>query len=1379
MSTAPGSREPNECRLNRMSRIGFHRPARIIAPVMPKQKMTLAAPPQKPANSGAASWLYILMPLLSSISMAAYMVTYGKPWLMVLGIVFVVVSVGVTFAVRWQTRSTNRRTRDRQRERYEDYLAGIRKQIRTAAAQQRFADAFSQPSLERLWAIADGRRRVWERRSTDEDFLKLRIGVGEGPPALHVSRNSRTDPMADYDPLAERLADDLVKMHAKTGRQPAWLDLANSGVASILGPRERTRAVARALLIQLAVLHAPDDVTVAVCANGAPGWEWAKWLPHSHDQDAPRTGAGVVPLVAEQLDGLGDYLEEYLTTAQSQRAERAGRLGVHRDTGPERRLVVILDGYRPSADWARNPLIARLLAEAGPHSGICVVCLVERENEEPERVDVRARVNDRDELVLTSRTPALHSAVENAVADRADTILCEQIARSLAPLRLSGEREQVLSRTVSLPDMLGFSDIATFDPRTRWKAPDHDALLRVPIGITGDGEELTLDLKESAQGGIGPHGLVVGATGSGKSEFLRTLVTGLTMQHSPEVLSFVLVDFKGGATFAGVTELPHVAGLITNLADDLALVDRMRAALHGEQQRRQNLLRDAGNVDSLRDYQLRQAAGGTDIHGRPLEPLPYLLIVVDEFGELLSQRLDFIELFVQIGRVGRSLGMHLLLATQRLEEGRLRGLESHLSYRICLRTFSAAESHAVLGTPDAYRLPSIPGSAYLKVDESVYERFRVAHVSRPYHAPVEGADPQVERLDPVEFALRTPQDALAKAAGDVQEPTVSARPALGERTEMQVAVEQLRMYGSPVHQVWLPVLPEHITLDAVLGPLSAEDLARGLQAMMWPQGQLTFPIGVVDVPTEQAQRPLMLDLSGAHGHLALVGAPQSGKSTTLRAALVSAMLTHTPRELQFYCIDHGGGSLQALQGAPHIAGVAGRHDEERTRRALAEVHQIIGTRERLFEQLGISTMAEFRRLRAEDRLPPNTEVADVVLVIDNWGAVRAADEAADAFVLDISSRGLGVGIHLMLTANRWAEIRTNLRDNIRGRVELRLNEPAESEVSRLASRLLHTVTPGRGVTSPGLVFHAALPRADGAQTTDNLTKAQEAVVADIASSWHAETARPLRVLPKTVSAPELEAAVRAAATGAGAPVREARPSEVPIGLRELDLAPVGLDLGADDPHFMVFGDSGSGKTAFLRAWMRGLAQRQSAVDARFVVLDYRRSLLGVVPDPYIGAQAGDAELASAYVAQLVDKLKERLPPPDISPQDLRLRNWWTGPELYLVVDDYDLVTGAGARGPLAPLADYLTQSRDLGFHLVLARRVGGISRALVSDPIITRLRELGSPGLVLSGDHREGVLIGEQRAAQRPPGRGVLVRRGRPAEVVQTVLDADATADAW
>ncbi|MEK8142999.1 FtsK/SpoIIIE domain-containing protein [Streptomyces sp. M10(2022)] len=314
----------------------------------------------------------------------------------------------------------------------------------------------------------------------------------------------------------------------------------------------------------------------------------------------------------------------------------------------------------------------------------------------------------------------------------------------------------------------------------------------------------------------------------------------------------MLVDFKGGATFAGVTELPHVAGLITNLVDDLALVDRVRDALVGEQQRRQRILRDAGNIDTVREYQLRRAAGATGPDGRPLEPLPYLLIIVDEFGELLSTRPDFIDLFVQIGRVGRSLGMHLLLASQRLEEGRLRGLESNLSYRICLRTFSAAESRAVIGTPDAYQLPPIPGSAYLKVADSVLERFRVAHVSGTYESAAERAlvaGPPPTR--PVAFGLRV---APGPEAEPVETPEPRARPQLTGPTEMQVIVDRLGSSGQAAHQVWLPPLPAGLPLDDLTGPVAIEP-GRGLTAQWWPhKGELRFPIAVMDVPSSSSRR---------------------------------------------------------------------------------------------------------------------------------------------------------------------------------------------------------------------------------------------------------------------------------------------------------------------------------------------------------------------------------------------------------------------------------------------------------------------------------------------------------------------------------------------
>jgi S-DNA-T family DNA segregation ATPase FtsK/SpoIIIE len=252
-----------------------------------------------------------------------------------------------------------------------------------------------------------------------------------------------------------------------------------------------------------------------------------------------------------------------------------------------------------------------------------------------------------------------------------------------------------------LLELLGMDGVDGLDTVTdTWHTIDVDAFLRVPIGVDPEMRPVLLDLKESALNGMGPHGLLVGATGAGKSELLRTLVCGLALTHSPEALSFVLVDFKGGASFASLGKLPHVAGVVTNLADDLALVDRILAALGGEQRRRQELLAAAGNLGNVREYRAARRAGKLPAHLADV-PLPELLVVVDEFAELLDQEPAFIDFFLTIGRVGRSLGIHLLLASQRLEEGKLRGLDTYLSYRLGLRTFSAAESRMVLGVPDA------------------------------------------------------------------------------------------------------------------------------------------------------------------------------------------------------------------------------------------------------------------------------------------------------------------------------------------------------------------------------------------------------------------------------------------------------------------------------------------------------------------------------------------------------------------------------------------------------------------------------------------------------------------------------------------------------
>jgi S-DNA-T family DNA segregation ATPase FtsK/SpoIIIE len=1334
-----------------VSRLAFHRPARLLPPRLPDEKIVLPAPPEAQRGTGA-SFISTVLPLLSSVAMAGYMVTYGKPLLIIVGILFVGVSIGTAVMMRVQMRNASQRAGRKQRTRYRAHLHSARDQARGVSVMQRLRSALVFPEPQRLWGIATSYERVWERRPADPDFLQIRVGAGRADLATPLQIGGRLDPMAEYDWEALSTAQRMVDRMGHVDDQPAVIDLGKCGVVSVLGPPQQAAAVARAMLCQVAVLHAPDDVGIVVEASGGD-WAWAKWLPHTIEPQAA-SEAGVVPLVAAGPDDLADFLERELLQRQELAAARRGQISVDRNSPlPVQRLVVVFTGFEPVSEWGRSALLRALVEAAGPRSGITLMFLAEREADEPSRVDLRIRLRESGGMDLEGQAALVAATIEDGVPDEVSVKLSELIARRLAPLRLSDEREQVLARTISLTHLLLGGNPTTDDIVRRWADVTEERLLRVPIGNDGDGEPVVLDIKESAQGGSGPHGLIVGATGSGKSELLRTLLTGLSITHSPELISFVLVDFKGGAAFAPFLDLPHVAGLITNLADDAAMIDRVQAALGGEQQRRQRLLRDAGNVDSIREYQRRQRAGKTGPDGKPLEPLPYLLIVVDEFGELLTGRPEFTELFVQIGRVGRSLGMHLLLATQRLEEGKLRGLDSHLSYRICLRTFSAAESRIVIGTPDAYRLPSIPGSAYLKVDESIYQRFRAAHVSAPYRSPEEVEQAGETPVSIVPFDLRHRDDA---SADEVVRP---AQDGAGP-TELAVVVDQLKVVGRPVHQVWLPPLPAVISMDSLLGAANVRP-GRGFAARAWPDlGQLKIPIGVTDLPHQQVQEPLLMDFGGPHGHLALVGAPQTGRSTALRSVMAAGMLTHTPEEVQFYCIDFGGGTLHQFAAAPHVGTVAGRRDHQLVRRMLAEIQLLIEEREVLFRELGVDSIGEFRARRLAGRLPDGMRAADVFLMVDNWGAIRTELEDADPRVADIAARGLGVGVHLVLTASRWMEIRPALRDSIGTRVELRLNDPLESEVNRRMAGQMGKAVPGRGLVSPGVYFQLLLPRMDGQETAEGIGEAQDDLVAKIAAGWTAAPAPPVRVLPTKLAVSQLRELSGQAVAG------------VPVGIAEADLRPVGIDLTKDESHLLVFGDTGAGKTQFLRRWLTGLTEKYSAWDARVVLFDYRRTLLGVVPDDHLGAYAGDSGAATVYVEQVCAKLRERLPPSTITPQELRARNWWQGPEIYVVIDDYELV-GGGMQSPLAPLVEFVPHARDVGLHLVVARRVTGSSRMSIADQLLSRMKELGCAGLVLSGDRREGPVIGEERAEVRPPGRGVLVRRGHPSALIQIALDEE------
>ncbi len=901
-----------------------------------------------------------------------------------------------------------------------------------------------------------------------------------------------------------------------------------------------------------------------------------------------------------------------------------------------------------------------------------------------------------------------------------------------------------LSRSTELVDLLGIGDAATIDPRITWRPRPVRDQLRIPLGPAPEGGAIELDVKEAALEGMGPHGLMIGATGSGKSELLRTIVAALAITHSSEELNFVLVDFKGGATFASLDALPHTSAVITNLAEELPLVDRMEDAIAGELVRRQELLRAAGNFVNRQEYEKARKAGAN------LQPLPSLLVICDEFSELLTAKPDFIDLFIQIGRIGRSIGVHLMLASQRLEEGRLRGLDTYLSYRIGLRTFSPVESRIVLGVPDAYELPQAPGHGYLKADTSTMLRFRGAYVSGSYRPPGVSTRPQaVVQHQVVPYGIGfVPLPALPAQPSTPEQPTAPGK----QLTMLDVIVDRLRGQGPPAHQVWLPPLADPPSLDELLPPLGVDE-RYGLCPVGWPgRGRRVAPVGVVDRPFEQRRDPMVVDLDGAAGNVVIVGGPQSGKSTLLRSMLCALALTHSPREAQLLCLDFGGGALRGLDGLPHLSGVAGRRDIEAVRRTVAEATALLDEREARFARLGIDSIATYRRRQATGEIADDP-FGDVFLVVDGWGTFRQEYEELEQAVANLAARGLGFGIHVVLTAARWAEIRINMRDLFGTRLELRLGDPGESEIDRRTAANVPEGSPGRGLTKDRLHFLAAVSRVDGQHRVDDLAEATADLVARVRAAWPHPPAPKVRLLPRKLTIAELAKLVDPSARG------------IPIGINETHLAPVYLDL-ATEPHLTVFGDAECGKTNLLRLIARSIVERYTPEQARIVIADYRRGLLGAVGEQHLLGFAPGGQAFTQMLASIRDALNNRLPGSDVTPQQLRDRSWWQGPDLYLLVDDYDLVATAG-NNPLTALLDLLAQARDIGLHLIVTRRVGGAARALY-EPVMQRLRELDSPGLLMSGNREEGPLFGNLRPSQQPPGRGTLVRRQDGMQLVQT-----------
>ncbi|AIJ14124.1 FtsK/SpoIIIE domain-containing protein [Streptomyces lividans] len=1164
--------------------LDYNRPPRL-RPAERQTNFRLPSPPRD-YEARPLPWLMALTPLVGAV--VAVMVFGRWYYLIMAGL-----SPILLFANYFNDKKHGRKSHAKQVKEYEEQKARIEKDAQAALVAERDDRRQAIPDPAVVLSVATGpRTRLWERRRTDRDHLLLRVGTGQLPSEVVLD-----DPEQD---------DHRRQVTWKIEDAPVALSLRTLGVVGIAGPGDSARSLGRWAVAQTAALHSPMDVQFYVLSeNSAQSeWDWVRWLPHSR----PSGGQDVNVLIGTDAETVGARIGELtqILDARKKAAEQKGG-GAQGSSFTDPDIVVVWDGSRRLRSL---PGVVRLLRE-GPAVSMFAVCIDAEERFLPGEcqafvvAEPRAEESGRQQRDAEARpaqqvaggfpsfqawhsnTPAepeqraraekLRLRVEEAGVERITGVRpdfvtpawCLRLARSLSALRdISGETEDS-----ALPGSSRLLDVLQLEPPTadaigaRWRMGGQSTM--AVIGESYDGP-FGIDMRKD-----GPHGLIAGTTGSGKSELLQTIVAALAVANTPENMTFVLVDYKGGSAFKDCVKLPHTVGMVTDL--DAHLVERALESLGAELKRREHILAaaDAKDIEDYQDLVRRDPSHA---------PVPRLLIVIDEFASMVRDLPDFVTGLVNIAQRGRSLGIHLLLATQRPSGVVSPEIRANTNLRIALRVTDGGESSDVIDSPEAGHISkNTPGRAYVRLGHSSLVPFQSGRVGgrRPGAADPAALAPWVGPLGWEELG----RVALTKPKTESREDD--------EITDLKVLVDAVRdanrSMGIPAqHSPWLPALDEKLLLDEIEVPA----LAGAAPGKLPPA-----PYGIEDLPSDQARRPVVVDFA-SFGHLMIGGAPRSGRSQVLRTIAGSLARTHSTADVHLYGIDCGNGALNALTRLPHCGAVVGRNQTERVVRLVNRLKGELSRRQDLLADSGFADIGEQRAsVEESERLP------HIVVLLDRWeGWVPTLGEVDHGSLTDelqtMMREGASVGIHLILTGDRTllvGRIATLTED----KYGLRLADRSDFASLGIPSRKVpEEIPPGRAFRNEaGTETQFALLSEDttGQGQAAAITAIGEAAAARDAGVPRAR--RPFRVdsLPSRISFPE---------------AWEMRDPEASrsrlwalIGIGGDEIVGFGPDLADGVPSFVIAGPAKSGRSTVLM----NVAQSLLAQGTRLVVAAPRQS----------------------------------------------------------------------------------------------------------------------------------------------------------------------------
>uniref|UniRef100_UPI0010306857 FtsK/SpoIIIE domain-containing protein n=1 Tax=Streptomyces otsuchiensis TaxID=2681388 RepID=UPI0010306857 len=1278
-------------------------------------------------------WVMALMPLVGAFAMAMLL---GR-W------VFLILAFLSPIMVFLNYRVQRKRSLEKHAVKiaeYEATKARVEQDAQNALVAERFTRRHAGPDPGVLLNAATGpRTRLWERRRTDDDYLLLRVGTSELDSAVVL-----TDPDEDEHKR---------EVTWKVADAPTGIPLKEHGVIGFAGPGDMVRGMGRWAVGQLAALHSPNDVQIYILTDstGQQSWEWARWLPHCRPKYEQSTNV----LIGADAETVGARIAELTgileSRAEAVRKARGGTLFSEPD------IVVIYDGSRRMRTL---PGVIRLFKE-GPAAGIQSICLEEEERFLPAECQAVAIAISAHEATAdpwqqfkprlpvsgfpgapdaqqAARIPGMPPApsatpgwqggatpdpsgftrlrverkgeprVLGVLPDLVSPSWCGLISRALSPLRdISDEAEGA-----GLPNSSRLLDVLQLEPPTpemiaaRWQY-DGQSTTAV-IGESYDGA-FAIDLRRD-----GPHGLIAGTTGSGKSELLQTIVAALAVANTPDNMTFVLVDYKGGSAFKDCVQLPHTVGMVTDL--DNHLVERALRSLGAELTRREHILAGVGAKD-IEDYQdlMRREPGQHVV-------MPRLLIVIDEFASMARELPDFVKGLVNIAQRGRSLGIHLLLATQRPSGVVSPEIRANTNLRIALRVTDSGESTDVINSPDASLIAkTTPGRAYVRLGAASLVPFQSGRVGgrRP------GAQgPTVVR------PWTKPLDWYGLGREELKRPP-SAKKEEDANTDLRVLVDAViaadRQLGfEPQHSPWLPSLPDTLLLSDIPAPGAAGALPSAAYALE-------------DIPEQQSRRPLAIDFK-TFGHLLFAGAPRTGKSQLLRTIAGSLARTHSSENVHLYGFDCGNGALNVLTRLPHCGAVVGRNQVDRARRLLT---RLVSETSRRQEVLAADALADINEQRAtaapDDRLP------HIVVLVDRWDGWTSSLGEVDMGALTdqlflVMREGASVGIHVIITGDQKV-----MSGRISGLSEdkyaFRLPDRADYTMAGLRSKDLPEEIP------PGRIYRSqtAAEIQVGVLGEDLSGQGQAAALTAIGEYTRERDAdvprarRPFRVdvLPSKLTFAD--------AWEMRDPDAAKSPLWSLIGVGGDELTAFGPDMGSGLRSFVIAGPPQSGRSTVLchmaRSFLRG--------GVRLVLCTPRESPLSAFEgEPGVLRLITGDKLTDAEVVEAVATA---------SPQE---------PIVFMMDDAEDLRRRREADEELKAIA---IRGAQRGISLVIAGAEADVCSGFSGWQSEVKKAKRGV--LLSPATHRSGELIGAKlprsAAVERPqPGNGILhLGDGNPVSV--------------